>query len=144
MGRESLASVERAQLEAWIAEAVYLIGRRVSSLVAPVTQDDVDYVVRQAVLEVADQPSPGVIQESVQVDDAAVTTRYAKAKRRIEILPEWWEMLGVADGKTAAFTVDLTGGVSTIHAQTCSLYFGATYCSCGADIAGYPIFSVTP
>ncbi len=26
------------------------------------------------------------------------------------------------------------------HLLWCSLYFGATYCSCGVDIAGYPIF----
>lgn len=140
LGRDSLASIERAQFESWIDEALYLINRKVSETTPP-EQKDIDYVVRRAVLEVADQPTPGVIQESVQVDDAAVTTRYAKAKRRVEILPEWWEILGVVDGKAGlAFSVDLTAGVSTIHALTCSLYFGATYCSCGADIAGYPIF----
>ena len=31
-----------------------------------------------------------------------------------------------------------------IHDQTCSLVFGALYCSCGADIAGEPIFGVEP
>lgn len=38
-----------------------------------------------------------------------------------------------------AFAVD-TVGVSTYHAAACSLNFGALYCSCGADIAGFPIF----
>lgn len=40
-----------------------------------------------------------------------------------------------------AFAVD-TVSVSTYHAATCSLNFGALYCSCGADIAGVPIFGV--
>ena len=32
---------------------------------------------------------------------------------------------------------------TVVHAETCSIYFGATYCSCGAVIAGYPIFGTT-
>ena len=28
------------------------------------------------------------------------------------------------------------------HSEACSLRFGATYCSCGADIAGAPIYGV--
>jgi len=41
--------------------------------------------------------------------------------------------------KSGAFSVD-TVATSTIHADTCALNFGATYCSCGADIAGYPLY----
>jgi len=43
--------------------------------------------------------------------------------------------------KSGAFSYD-TVATSTIHADTCSLNFGATYCSCGADIAGYPLYGV--
>jgi hypothetical protein len=46
-------------------------------------------------------------------------------------------LCSTTDGK--AFAVD-TFGADTIHAPWCALAFGATYCSCGADIAGYPIF----
>jgi hypothetical protein len=35
-----------------------------------------------------------------------------------------------------------TLSAGSIHDQACSLNFGATYCSCGADIAGYPIYGV--
>lgn len=38
-----------------------------------------------------------------------------------------------------AFTVDTVPG-SSIHAPWCSLAFGALYCSCGVDIAGFPIY----
>lgn len=39
-----------------------------------------------------------------------------------------------------AFSVDTAGGFGTIHAEACSLNFGALYCDCGADIAGFPLF----
>lgn len=46
-----------------------------------------------------------------------------------------------SDGvKSGAFSVDTALGGATIHADTCALNFGATYCSCGADIAGYPLY----
>lgn len=40
---------------------------------------------------------------------------------------------------SGAFSID-TLGTSGLHADICSLNFGATYCSCGFDIAGYPLF----
>jgi hypothetical protein len=39
-----------------------------------------------------------------------------------------------------AFAVDTAPDVTGEHAPWCSLAFGALYCSCGVDIAGYPIF----
>ena len=44
---------------------------------------------------------------------------------------------GIASG---AFSVDTVGVGYGIHADTCALNFGALYCSCGVDIAGYPLF----
>lgn len=41
-----------------------------------------------------------------------------------------------------AFSVD-TLATGTIHDETCTLRMGGTYCSCGADIAGVPIFGVS-
>jgi hypothetical protein len=40
-------------------------------------------------------------------------------------------------GKVFAVDTVRFGGV---HAATCSVNFGASYCSCGADIAGFPLF----
>lgn len=45
--------------------------------------------------------------------------------------------------KGKAFSVD-TVGCGSVHADICSINFGATYCSCGADIAGWPLWEVTP
>ncbi len=59
--------------------------------------------------------------------------------RELELTTEEQAFLAGESGEAGAFTVD-TLGVSSIHAAWCSLNFGATYCSCGADIAGSPIF----
>ncbi len=40
-----------------------------------------------------------------------------------------------------AFSVD-TVGFGSVHAEACSINFGALYCSCGADIAGFPLWEV--
>ena len=39
-----------------------------------------------------------------------------------------------------AFTIDMGGFSTTQHQPWCSLLLGAAYCSCGADIAGQPLY----
>ena len=41
-----------------------------------------------------------------------------------------------------AFSIDTAPACSTTHVAWCNLAFGATYCSCGADIAGFPIYEL--
>lgn len=51
------------------------------------------------------------------------------------------------DGTTGgAFAVDTAPGFAgVLHAPTCSIYFSGTWgCSCGADIAGVPIYDPEP
>lgn len=50
------------------------------------------------------------------------------------------EKQALGGGVQKAFGVQIAGSTADIHAPWCSLNFGATYCSCGADIAGTPIF----
>lgn len=40
-----------------------------------------------------------------------------------------------------AFAID-TSPTGSVHLPWCSLELGAAYCSCGADIAGYPIYEL--
>lgn len=42
-------------------------------------------------------------------------------------------------GRTA-FSIDTVPADDATHADWCSVNFGAAYCSCGADIAGFPIY----
>lgn len=45
-----------------------------------------------------------------------------------------------SDGQSGkVFAVD-TAGFGPVHADACSVNFGAAYCSCGADIAGFPLW----
>lgn len=39
-----------------------------------------------------------------------------------------------------AFSVDTAIVASSVHQPWCALHFNANYCSCGADIAGEPIY----
>jgi len=41
-----------------------------------------------------------------------------------------------------AYAVDTAPNCLTFHSPLCSLTFGASYCSCGADIAGEPIYEL--
>lgn len=45
-------------------------------------------------------------------------------------------------GVSSAFSVDTAPSLSGVHAPWCSINFGATYCSCGVDIAGEPIYEL--
>jgi len=42
---------------------------------------------------------------------------------------------------SGVFSID-TVSASVVHAEACALNFGAMYCSCGADIAGFPLWEV--
>ena len=47
-----------------------------------------------------------------------------------------------SDGTSSgAFSVD-TVSTTVVHAEICAINFGANYCSCGADIAGYPLYEL--
>lgn len=43
------------------------------------------------------------------------------------------------NGTSGAFTIDTAPSLGC-HADICSRNFGAAYCSCGADIAGFPLY----
>ncbi|TLM87213.1 hypothetical protein [Pseudarthrobacter sp. NamE5] len=50
------------------------------------------------------------------------------------------EKQALGAGKQQAFGVPIAGPATSEHRPWCNLNFGATYCSCGADIAGEPIY----
>lgn len=129
-----------AQWDLWISDALMLIEtRRVQLDVAgPLDDAKVDYVVRQAVVAQVQRPDDAT-QVTESVDDASVSRTYRSGKGRVTILDEWWTLLGLTAPTGGAFSVDTVGSAS-LHLPWCALYFGATYCSCGVDIAGYPIF----
>lgn len=50
------------------------------------------------------------------------------------------EKKALGHGTQKAFGVQVAGFGSSVHLPWCNLAFGANWCSCGADIAGEPIY----
>lgn len=125
-----------AQWEQWISDALYLIRKRPGLVFADLDPEDVDYVVRQAVVRHARRPDDAT-QVAVAVDDGSVSKTYRSSRGRIEILDEWWDLLTpptTSGGR--AFSIRPSGYHSP-HMPWCSSLFGALYCSCGADLTNY-------
>lgn len=82
------------------------------------------------------QVSAGPFQQSTQVQS-----------RRAMFWPSEIEHLRnlCKDGDTGkAFAIDTVTAAGSPHLPWCSLMFEATYCSCGVDIAGRPIYENAP
>lgn len=134
-------SPEYSQWELWIADALMLISARKGiPPLADLNQTHLDYVVRQAVAAHIRKPDDAT-QVAISVDDGSVSKSYKSSRGRVEILDEWWALLSPADTTTRAFSVRPSCSTAN-HLPWCSLAFGALYCSCGTDIAGYPIFEL--
>ena len=73
--------------------------------------------------------------------DTRQRTGYNLWPSEIEALQDICKAIG--EGGRKAFSLDTapSGGVSA-HLPWCDLYFGGTDCSCGVDVAGYPIFEL--
>lgn len=133
-------SIQGQQWQLWIDDATMLIETRATQLNIDIdTIDDakLDYVVREAVVAHIKKPDDAT-QVTVSVDDGSTSRSYRSGKGRVTILDEWWVLLGLTD-PSGAFTLDMVGSAGT-HLPWCSIMLGAAYCSCGADIAGYPIY----
>lgn len=132
-------SVTEQQWQMWIDDAEMLIEARRTLLGAEVPDEaKLDYVVREAVAAHIKRPDDAT-QVTVSVDDASSSRSYQTGKGRVTILDEWWSLLGLVEA-SGAFSIDMFGIAFVGHLAWCSLNFGATYCSCGVDIAGVPIF----
>ena len=131
-------SVTEQQWEMWIDDAEMLIEARRTTLGAEVPDEaKLDYVIRQAVVAQIKRPDDAT-QVTIAVDDGSSSRSYQSSKGRIEILDEWWALLGLVES-SGAFSIDMLGA-SSAHLPWCSLSMGALYCSCGVDIAGVPIY----
>lgn len=132
-------STEYAQWERWIADALFLIGKRLGDVTA-LDQPTVDYVVRLAVSAHVRRPDDAT-QVSVSVDDGSTSRTYRSSKGRVEIIDDWWALLSPSDTTGKAFSIRPFGSTA-VHQPWCAINLGATYCSCGADLAGYPIYEL--
>lgn len=138
-----------AQWQMWIGDALMLITARLGDPTL-LDQDALDYVIREAVVAQIRRPDDATTVD-VRVDDGAVSRTYRTSGGRVSIRDEWWDLLAPSDGKQGAFSIRPSRG-GTSHAEICTanryvdangtVVFGGAYCSCGADIAGYPLYEV--
>lgn len=144
---EPFADIEPAKADAMIADATATALRVAPCLIDINTDqlllDAAKAVLRRAILRWHEggaagsvtQQSAGPFQQSIDV-------------RRPQGLfwpSEIEELQGLCRGASdGAFTVDTLNTPGSIHVPWCSLHFGATFCSCGADIAGEPIYENKP
>jgi hypothetical protein len=134
-------SATYAQWEMWIADAYMLIELRVEQLEADEPDEaKIDYVVREAVVAQVKKPDDST-QVTISVDDGSSSKSYRSGTGRVTILDEWWILLGLTE-LSGAFSIDMAP-TSTVHLPWCAYSLGALYCSCGVDIAGYPIYELT-
>ena len=138
-GAPAPGSVQYRQWSMWIDDALMLIDIRAGELaVATIDQARIDYVVREAVVSHQRHPEDST-QVSVSVDDGSVSKSYRSGAGRVRISDDWWALLGLTPSGGGAFDVD-TAGSGSCHQPWCSLALGALYCSCGADLAGFPLW----
>lgn len=135
-------SPQHAQWSMWIEDALNQIkwrAARLSIAFAGLDSEQIDYVVRLAVAGHVRNPDSAT-QVSVAVDDASTSKMYRSGAGRVVIDDDWWDLLGLMRSSSDAFSVDTAGTAMSAHRDICNLNLGANWCSCGADIAGYPIY----
>lgn len=137
-------SIQEQQWQMDIDDAYMLIENRADELgvdMATISEIKLDYVVREAVAAYIKRPDDAT-QVSITVDDGTTSRSYQSGKGRISIIDEWWRMLGLVETESGAFSIDMVPSLGSAHLPWCSLAFVATFCSCGVDIAGKPIFEL--
>ena len=134
------ASVTEQQWQMWIDDALMLIRARQDELAAPAPEPaNLDYVVREAVVAHVRRPDDAT-QVTVSVDDSSTSKTYRSGRGRVEILDEWWALLRLTPPTGGAFSINMVGPAASVHLAWCDLLIGGTTCSCGANLAGYPIY----
>jgi hypothetical protein len=129
-----------AQWALWISDAYMLIAARVELLdVEEPDEAKVDYVVREAVVSHVQHPEDST-QVTVSIDDGSTSKSYKSGKGRVNIIDEWWVLLGLTPAE-GAFSIDQVPTTSN-HLPWCAYSLGANYCSCGVDIADEPIYEL--
>ena len=139
LGRPPQDDPEAAQWSMWIDDALLLIGARLGD-VTELDQARLDYVVREAVTAHVRNPEDAT-QVSWNVGQVSGQKSYRTATGRVHISNDWWALLTPDDVEAGAFVID-TVGFGNIHQPWCDLNMGGAGCSCGAVLAGYPIYEL--
>ena len=139
------AEIPLAKAEAMIADALAM-----AKLAAPCIVD-VNFahpdaalaIIRGAILRWNDAGSGVRTQASDSVGPFTFSESYQQPARRALFWPseiEQLKKLCTDSSAGKAWSYDTAAGTSVVHAEICSLYFGSADCSCGAILAGAPLW----
>lgn len=139
------AEIPEAKALAMIADALAM-----AKLAAPCI-DEVNFahpdaalaIIRGAILRWNDAGTGVRTQVTDTVGPFAVSESYQQPARRALFWPSEIEQLKklCADSSAGkAWSYDTAPTATVTHAEICSLYFGAADCSCGAVLAGAPLW----
>lgn len=142
------ADIDEAKAYAMIADAEAMAALAAPCITDPLFAADATLsgalkaILRGAIIRWHEAGSGALQQQQVGPFGQTVDTRQ---QRRGMFWPSEIEQLRdlcvrFSDSESGAYTLDLAPSTLTSHRPWCSLYFGATYCSCGADIAGFPLY----
>lgn len=139
---EPFAKIEPDKANAMIEDALAMAGLVAPCiLTAELTEAKAKAakaILRGAILRWHEAGQGGVSQQTALGFSQTMDTRQIRRgmfwPSEIEQLQKLCSADGDDDGK--AWSYDTLGTPSLQHAQTCSVVFGALYCSCGADLTG--------
>lgn len=147
---EPFATIETAKAEAMIEDAL-----AVANQVAPcLFEADLDEkkaaaakaVLRRAILRWNDSGT-GAAQSMTALGFSQTLDTRQQTSRGLFWPSEVTELQDICKDGTAtsgAWSYDTVPSGSVLHADVCSLNFGAQYCSCGAVLAGAPLWETQP
>lgn len=145
------AEIDEAKAAEMIQDATYS-----ACLVAPCLEQDkigllsetqagaAKAIIRGAILRWNESGTGAVSQQTAGPFSATTDTRQ---ERRGMFWPSEIQQLQRICSDTSkggAFQIDTISATAGVHAEICSLNFGALYCSCGAVLAGVPLYELDP
>lgn len=129
-------NIDEAKAEAMIEDALAL-----AAVVAPCILDPAfenpgaaKAILRGAVLRWNESGSGAIVSQAAGPFSQTVDT--SNPRKSLFWPSEIEQLQKLCSLKSGAFAVDTIPGVGIVHADICSLNFGATYCSCGAWLTG--------
>jgi len=99
-------------------------------------------ILRGAILRWEDAGSGATQTTQEQLGPFGAQATFTPTRKSMFWPSEIEQLQGICSSgeKGKAFTLDTAPTDVGVHLPWCALMFGATYCSCGVDIAGAPIF----
>lgn len=98
-------------------------------------------VLRQAIIRWVESGGGSFTQQTAGPYSVSVDTRQSRSGIFWPSEIDQLQAVCGSSGGGKAFSVDMSP-VGSAHLPWCSSMFGALYCSCGADIAGQPIYEL--